>query len=291
MKFVLAQNMFAAALVCGLTFTSAMAQQLPTTGSVDSRLGKLEIDNGYPTEATVKKLYDDIDFQRACQAYLWGLPLIAMVQWQGEQRDKFGAGNLDYVDYLTFRDKLGLLTANATTPYVMAFPNMKDTGPLVVEVPAGAMAGGIVDFWQRPLTDTGQTGPDKGAGGKYLVLGPNDPDMKPEGYYVVRSPTINIWSDTAHWMRTRQRPGRRLPACASIPTANATTRRRLVMCRPTAASGAESSLVGSRTGRPWPGSSIRSPCSSATASCSACCSRSGSRKAGHSARRSARSRF
>ncbi len=194
MKSVLAQNMLAATLVAGLTSTSAWAQQLPTTGTVNSRLGKLEINNGFPTEATVKKLYDDIDFQRASQAYLWGLPLIAMVQWQGEQRDKFGAGNLDYVDYLTFKDKLGLLTANATTPYVMAFPNMKDTGPLVVEVPAGAMAGGIVDFWQRPLTDTGQTGPDKGAGGKYLVLGPDDPDMKPEGYYVVRSPTVNIWS-------------------------------------------------------------------------------------------------
>jgi len=34
---------------------------------------------------------------------------------QQEQRTKFGAGNLDYVDYLTFRDKLGLLMAKATT--------------------------------------------------------------------------------------------------------------------------------------------------------------------------------
>ncbi len=183
-----------AALVCGLALSAAQAQQLPTNGTIESPLGKFELSNGYPTEATVRKIYDDIDFQRACQAYLWALPLMAMEQWQREQRDKFGAGNLDYVDYLTFRDKLGLLTANATTPYVMAFPNMKDTGPLVVEVPAGAMAGGITDFWQRPITDTGQTGPDKGAGGKYLVLGPDDPDMKPEGYYIVRSPTINIWS-------------------------------------------------------------------------------------------------
>ena len=118
---------------------------------------------------------------------------MAMEQWQSEQHNKFGAGNLDYVDYLTFTDKLGLLTANATTPYLMAFPNMKDTGPLVAEVPAGAVAGGILDFWQRPLTDCGQTGPDKGAGGKYLILGPNDPDMKPEGYFVVRTPTINVW--------------------------------------------------------------------------------------------------
>ena len=31
------------------------------------------------------------------------------------QREVFVAGNLDYVDYLTFTDKLGILTANATT--------------------------------------------------------------------------------------------------------------------------------------------------------------------------------
>jgi hypothetical protein len=168
-------------------------EQLPTSGIVESRLGKVELVNGYPTDETVKKLYDDIDFQRACQSYLWALPLMAMQEWQREQRETFGAGNLDYVDYLTFTDKLGLLTANATTPYLMAFPNMQNTGPLVAEVPPGAVAGAILDFWQRPLTDCGQTGPDKGAGGKFLVLGPGDPDLKPDGYYVFRSPTVNIW--------------------------------------------------------------------------------------------------
>jgi hypothetical protein len=94
------------------------AQQLPTSGVVESRLGAIELTNGYPTQATARKIFDDIDFQRACQAYLWALPLMAMQQWQAEQREKFGAGNLDFVDYLTFQDKLGLLTANATTPYM-----------------------------------------------------------------------------------------------------------------------------------------------------------------------------
>jgi len=51
-----------------------------------------------------------------------------------------------------------------------------------------------MDFWQRPLTDTGAIGPDKGQGGKFLILGPNDPDMKPEGYFVYRSATNNVWS-------------------------------------------------------------------------------------------------
>jgi hypothetical protein len=174
--------------------TTVLAQELPTTGSIQTRLGKIELENGYPAGATAERVFDDIDYQRACQAYLWALPLMAMQQWQSEHLTKFGAGKCDYVDYLTFQDKLGLLTANATTPYIMAFPNLKETGPLVLEVPAGATAGGCTDFWQRPITDSGQTGPDKGAGGKYLILGPDDPDMKPEGYYVFRSPTVNIWS-------------------------------------------------------------------------------------------------
>ncbi|MCY2952592.1 MAG: DUF1254 domain-containing protein [Planctomycetota bacterium] len=177
------------------TGNGTLSQGLPTTGTIDSRLGKLELINGFPTNATVKKLYDDLDFQRACQAYIWALPYMAMEEWQREQRETFGAGNLDYVDYLDYKDKLGLLTANATTPYSMAFPNLEKTGPLVFEVPAGAMAGGIMDFWQRPMTDCGQTGPDKGAGGKFLILGPNDKDFAspPAGYFVFRSATNNVW--------------------------------------------------------------------------------------------------
>ena len=185
-------TIFISALASAFTLTAHA--QLPTTGSVESRLGKLAVVNGYPTDETVKKLYDDLDFQRACQAYLWALPYVAMGEWQREQNETFGAKNLQYVDYFDYKDKLGLLTANATTPYSMAFPNLKETGPLVFEFPAGAIAGGILDFWQRPLTDTGALGPDQMKGGKYLILGPDDPDMKPEGYLVFRSPTYNVWS-------------------------------------------------------------------------------------------------
>jgi hypothetical protein len=38
--------------------------------TIDTRIGKLEFThdfaNGYPTDATVKKLFDALDFQRAC---------------------------------------------------------------------------------------------------------------------------------------------------------------------------------------------------------------------------------
>ena len=66
-------------LVCGTANLSAAQQD------VNSRIGKLsftkDFENGYPTHATVKKLFDEMDFQRATQAYLWSIPLISFVWW------------------------------------------------------------------------------------------------------------------------------------------------------------------------------------------------------------------
>lgn len=162
-------------------------------GTVETRIGKLEFIKGYPSDETVAKLYNELDFQRACQAYLWGLPMVEMAEWQKAQKDIFKAGPNDFVTYENFTQKLGILTANATTPYMMAFPMLKETGPMVFEIPAGPTAGGLLDFWQRPFSDLGQTGPDKGQGAKYLILGPGHPNMNPEGYIVVRSPHWNVF--------------------------------------------------------------------------------------------------
>jgi len=38
---------------------------------LNSRIGELQCKAGLPTDETVKKLYDEMDFQRATQAYLW----------------------------------------------------------------------------------------------------------------------------------------------------------------------------------------------------------------------------
>jgi hypothetical protein len=57
-----------------LTCAGLFAQELPTNGILESPLGPLEVKNGYPTGETVATLYDALDFQRACQAYLWALP-------------------------------------------------------------------------------------------------------------------------------------------------------------------------------------------------------------------------
>lgn len=159
----------------------------------DTRIGKLEFERGFPAPETVRQLYDELDFQRACQAYLWALPLMGFAQWQHEHEHVFGAKDTDLVVYQSYRDKLGLLTANATTPYILGFPNLKRTGPLVIDVPAGPTAGGLGTFWQRSITDFGQTGPDKALGAKFLLLGPDQEDPKATGYLVFQSPTVNAF--------------------------------------------------------------------------------------------------
>jgi hypothetical protein len=163
---------------------------------INTRIGKLsfthDFANGYPTDDTVEKLYDERGFQRACQLYLWALPIVSFAEWQEQYRTTFGASDLDVVLYHSYKDKLGLLTANATTPYIVSITDLGKTGPLVVDMPGGAASGLVDDFWQRPLTDLGLAGPDQGKGAKYLIVGPGQTVTDTAGFIVVNSSTLNV---------------------------------------------------------------------------------------------------
>jgi hypothetical protein len=84
------------------------------TKAIDTRIGKLTFESGYPSQETVTKLYDEMDFQRACQAYLWGIPAVGLEEWRLAHRDIFKAKNGEMVAYLDFKEKLGILTPNFT---------------------------------------------------------------------------------------------------------------------------------------------------------------------------------
>jgi hypothetical protein len=45
---------------------------------VDPRPGKLSFSNGYPSQETTVRLYDELDLQRAVQPYLWALPAVSV---------------------------------------------------------------------------------------------------------------------------------------------------------------------------------------------------------------------
>lgn len=164
---------------------------------VNTRIGELEFtrdfENGYPTDETVQKIYNEMDFQRACQAYIWALPFVSIAQWQYSHEKMFGANDGDFVIYTSYKDRLGILTANATTPYVFSFANLKKTGPLVFELQPGLNASGFGTLWQRAIADVGAMGPDQCKGGKYLILPPDSKMEDIEGYYTYKMPSQNVW--------------------------------------------------------------------------------------------------
>ncbi len=153
----------------------------------------ISIDGELPSKSSVDDLFDQSDYQQAVQCYLWSLPIVAFAEWQHMHEEVFGATSNDLVFYNSYEDKLGILTANATTPYIINFIDLSKNGPTVIEMPAGHTAGGLGDFWQREQAVIGEMGPDKGKGGKYVLVPPGHKDFKAEGYFVVPCNTMNIF--------------------------------------------------------------------------------------------------
>jgi len=175
----------AAAVVAALFVANPQAETL------DTRIGKIEFThafaNGYPTDATVEKLFNELDFQRAVQAYIWSIPLVSMAQWQYSHEHELGAENGQAVYLESYKDRLGGLTYNATTPYVLPFIDLAD-GPWVVVMPEGEVRGAAHDMWQMALTKLTEPG-------KYLFVGPGQEvpkDAEAQGYKVQQSPTMNL---------------------------------------------------------------------------------------------------
>ena len=197
-------GLFIGALACALATSSAQAQAPPrmkmTTDipagiampdTVETRLGTLKFFDGFPDNASVEKLYDNLDFQRAVQAYLLGLaPVSQLANRKGMA--EIGPFNLTVPIFEDRMDSKSLfLTPNNNTPYTWFWLDLHE-GPLVLEVPPKVL-GAIDDMWYRFVTDLGFTGPDKGAGGKYLILPPGFNGDVPTGYFVVRPATFSVW--------------------------------------------------------------------------------------------------
>ena len=117
-------------------------------------------------------VFDELDHQMACQAYLWSLPLVSYAQWKNQHHEVFGATSSDLVHYVSYRDRLGLITANATTPYILNFFDLNETGPLVVELPAGPDRGRPLGLLAARVRGHRRDGPRRRARRPHLVVPP-----------------------------------------------------------------------------------------------------------------------
>src|SRR5580700_2465498 len=171
--------------------TTPIPQSITTPDSVDTSIGTLKFFDGFTDDATVEKVYDNLDFQRGVQAFLSGMPGASLAAMHAGF-SKLGVQNNTILLYQNRLDSKSLfLTGNTDSVYFSTWLNLKD-GPLVLETPPNVLAF-LDDFWFQYVTDIGNAGRDRGQGGKYLVLPPGYTGEVPEGYFVCRSGTYNLW--------------------------------------------------------------------------------------------------
>lgn len=185
-----------ALVIAALALPAAAAAQVPedtvrslgAPDAVETRIGTLTFEDGVPSAETAAKVYDTLDFTRALDAYtnsFRGASALAIVKGF----EAIGARPGDVVIFSKLMDSSSLfLTANADTVYYLAGLDLSQ-GPVVVEQPANAV-GTINDMWFSWIVDIGGPGPDRGLGGKYLIVGPGYDGPLPEGgYFVAHSKT------------------------------------------------------------------------------------------------------
>jgi len=159
-------------------------------------LDDLKFEGGYPTAETIQKLYDQLDLQRAAQAYLDFMPAMSMQALLDMHPRDYGVsetgGMIVYTEPGEGRSKDIGLTYNTESMYASLSLDLKQTGPAVIEVPPKVL-GVINDGFMHYLADLGNAGLDRGQGGKYLLLPPGYEGDVPEGYFVFRSSTCRNW--------------------------------------------------------------------------------------------------
>ena len=161
---------------------------------IDTPVGLITLEDTFFDSDASHRLFDEMDYQRASQAYLWSIPLVGFSSWRDYQIAAYDAQNpVDFVVLESLKEKRGIVTANLTTPYIFNFSNLSK-GPIRIDYPPGQTAGAVLDAWQRPVFDLGLTGPDQGKGASYILVGPGDDPSayEADGVYVFQSETNNV---------------------------------------------------------------------------------------------------
>ena len=164
---------------------------LITPDEIDTRIGKLTYTDGAPTGETIRKIQDNYDFTRALQVYMDAHQGASIAAFFKGFRD-IGAKDNDIVIFSELMDSETLfLTPNADTVYYVSVINLED-GPMVFESPPDAL-GVIDDAWFGHVIDFGRPGPDRGEGGRFLLLPPGYEDPLPDsGFHIGQSRTNRV---------------------------------------------------------------------------------------------------
>jgi hypothetical protein len=174
-----------------MKMTTPIPEGIETPNRVETHLGTLTSFDGVPDQKTTQKIYDDLDLRRATEAFLAALPIASMSAMEAGLR-KFGPPNTTAVLFENLMDSRSLwLTPNTVSIYQVAWVELGNE-PMVIETPPKVL-GLIDDAWFHYVADFGNAGPDKGEGGKFLLVPPGYTGEVPQGYFVARTETYGNW--------------------------------------------------------------------------------------------------
>ena len=182
--------MVLAALPVAAQAQTEIPSSLVTPDTVETRIGTLKFKDGAPDAATAEKAFDNLDFTYAFRAFMDNLRGVSIAALRKGMQD-IGMKENEVLVFSDLMDAKSLfLTANADTIYVMGYLDLSK-GPVVIETPPKFL-GAVQDAWFRWVIDLGAPGPDRGEGGKYLIVPPGYDQPLPEGYFVARARTDTI---------------------------------------------------------------------------------------------------
>ena len=171
-----------------MTVSSGTLSAIGIPAQLETRLGTLDFVDGVPSDEAVEKVYDHLDFVHALNVYLDGFAAASTYAI----RKGFHEAGAEDNSIIVFSELMGsesvFLTANADTVYYVGVVDLT-SGPMVVETPPQAL-GVIDDMWWGWITDFGLPGPDRGEGGRYLLVPPDyDGQLPDSGYHLGHSRT------------------------------------------------------------------------------------------------------
>ena len=101
---------------CFLPSAHAQVEDPVFPNEVETHIGKLTFDLGVPTEETSEKLYYEMDYHRAVQCFLWGMPMVGQTQWRQTYLDQYNIKPYQMVFATKFNERAMILSASESTP-------------------------------------------------------------------------------------------------------------------------------------------------------------------------------
>ena len=194
--------------------TTDIPASITAPDTLETSIGTMKFFDGVPDPASVTAVYDYLDRSRAVNVFINSIPMLSAYMLREGQADMGADASNKIAIWDNLMDsKTMLLTGNTSTMYAVGFLDLAKDGPTVIDLPPG-MLGVLDDMAFRYMSDLGVAGPDKGKGGKFLILPPDYKGEVPSGYFVVPSKTNGVWVFTRGYL------DKTIPLEQAIPAAS-----------------------------------------------------------------------